>query len=167
LESLVARHCERIGELIAPIAESMGFALVRVRVFGGSRQVLQVMIERDDGSGVNVDDCADVSRAISPLLDVYDLISSSYRLEVSSPGIDRPLTRPVDFERFVGHQTKVELHTAAGGRKRFAGLLLGFDEVGVVRLSVEGEELAFALDAIESAKLVLTDALIEAYRPVE
>ena len=121
------------------------------------------MIERADGSDVNVDECASASRAISPLLDVYDPLPDAYQLEVSSPGIDRPLTRPADFERYAGFLAKVELYEAIDGRKRFRGILLDLSENGHVRMNVDGAEVSWPLDMVSSAKLVLTDELIAAH----
>ena len=154
----------RIEEIVAPQIESLGLALVRVKLFGGRRQVLQVMIERADGSDVTVEECASASRAISPLLDVYDPVSDAYQLEVSSPGIDRQLTRPADFERYAGFLVKVELQEAVDGRRRFRGTLLGLTEAGQIRLNVDGTEVECPLDAIQGAKLVLTDELIAAHQ---
>ena len=155
------RHIENA---IEPQITALGYALVRIKFFGGRRQVLQVMIERADGSDVNVDDCAAVSRSLSPVLDVLDPIDGQYALEVSSPGIDRPLTRPEDFNRYSGFEAKVELAENREGRRRFKGLLLGLNDGGQVRLAVDGETLEFSLDAVQSAKLVLTDALIAAHQ---
>ncbi|MCA8929544.1 MAG: ribosome maturation factor RimP [Alphaproteobacteria bacterium] len=155
------RHIE---DALAPQVEALGFALVRVRFFAGRRQVLQIMIERADGSDVTVDDCAAVSRAVSPILDVFDPVDGAYALEVSSPGIDRPLTRPTDFDRFAGFEAKVELAESRGGRRRFKGLLVGLVPDDIVRLDVDGETVDLPLDEIQSAKLVLTDALIAAHQ---
>lgn len=155
---------ERIEALVAPQIESLGLSLVRVKLFGGRRQTLQLMIERADGSDVDVDDCANASRAISPLLDVYDPIDGAYQLEVSSPGIDRPLTRPGDFERFAGFLTKVELETPVDGRRRFRGILKGLSAGGAIVLDVEGAECVLPLKSVLSAKLVLTDELIAAHQ---
>lgn len=154
---------DRIEEIIAPQIESLGLAIVRIKLFGGRRQVLQIMIERADGSDVNVEECASASRAVSPLLDVYDPLPDAYQLEVSSPGIDRPLTRPADFERYAGFLAKAELHDAVDGRKRFRGILLGLTDDGRVHMNVEGTEVSWPLDMINSAKLVLTDELIAAH----
>lgn len=154
---------DRIGEIVTPQIESLGLAVVRIKLFGGRRQVLQIMIERADGSDVNVEECASASRAVSPLLDVYDPLSDAYQLEVSSPGIDRPLTRPADFERYAGFLTKVELYESVDGRKRFRGVLLGLSEDGQVRLDVDGTQLQWPMDLISGAKLVLTDELIAAH----
>ncbi len=155
---------DRLEEIVAPQIEFLGLALVRVKIFGGRRQVLQIMIERADGSDVTVDECASASRALSPLLDVYDPLSDAYQLEVSSPGIGRPLTRPADFERYAGFRVKVEMQEAVDGRRWFRGTLLGLSEAGDIRLNVEGAEIECLMDAIQGAKLVLTDELIAAHQ---
>ncbi|MDX9859340.1 MAG: ribosome maturation factor RimP [Rhodospirillales bacterium] len=150
---------ERIEQLIAPTVEGMGFSIVRVQLSGGDRLRLQVMVERQDGQAMVVDDCADLSRAISAVLDVEDPITKAYTLEVSSPGIDRPLVRPRDFERYAGHEARIETVQPVGGRRRFRGRLLGI-EGDVVRMAVEGEEIALPLSVIGKAKLVLTEELL-------
>jgi ribosome maturation factor RimP len=141
----------------------MGYALVRVAIVGGvARPTLQVMAERKDGAAMSVDDCADISEAISAVLDVEDPIAGAYTLEVSSPGIDRPLVKKADYERFAGFEAKLETAQPVGGRKRFRGRLLGTGE-DTVRMRLDsGEELDLPLDGIAKAKLVLTDELIEA-----
>jgi ribosome maturation factor RimP len=146
--------------IIAPAVEAAGYRLVRLRLMGGKRKTLQIMAERADG-GMNVEDCARLSRALSAFLEREDPIEGEYVLEVSSPGIDRPLTRLTDFARWAGHEAKIELKTPdANGRKRFKGRLLGLDGNNIV-LEVEGERLAFTHASIAEAKLVLTDRLIE------
>jgi ribosome maturation factor RimP len=150
---------ERIEQLIAPTVEEMGFSIVRVLLSGGDRLRLQVMAERQDGRAMVVDDCADLSRAISALLDVEDPIAGAYTLEVSSPGIDRPLVRPRDFERFAGHEARIEMNVTIAGRRRFRGRLLGL-KGDVVRVSVEGEEIELPFSGISKAKLVLTEELL-------
>ena len=140
----------------------MGYEVVRVQLSGGRRPVLQVMAERTDGAPMTVDDCADISRTVSALLDVEDPIAGAYHLEVSSPGIDRPLTRLKDFERFAGHEARIETRALIDGRRRFKGVLRGVAGE-VVRMETEDgavTELPFA--GILRAKLVLTDALIAA-----
>lgn len=152
----------RIIAMIAPSVEAMGFDLVRVRLSGGDGdRTLQIMAEPADGSEMLVDHCAEISETVSALLDVEDPIPGAYALEVSSPGIDRPLTRARDFERFAGHEAKVELDRAGEGQRRYRGVLAGVadDEValecepplGLVRLP---------LARIAEARLVLTDELI-------
>jgi len=160
----VERGPRHIENAIEPQLEALGFALVRVRFFGGRRQVLQIMIERSDGSEVSVEDCATVSRALSPIFDVFDPVDGAYALEVSSPGIDRPLTRPDDFRRFAGFEAKLELSESRDGRRRFKGVLLGLDDNDCVCLNMDGETVRLPVDAIQSAKLVLTDALIAAHQ---
>lgn len=145
--------------IIAPVVESAGFCLVRLRLMGGKRKVLQVMAEREDGS-MNVDDCATLSSALSDFLDAEDPIEGDYLLEVSSPGIDRPLTRLCDFSRWQGHEARIELHAASDGRKRFKGVLGGLDGNDVLVETAAGV-LKLPFGAIADAKLVLTDKLIE------
>ena len=161
---------EAVARLIEPLIQGMGFRLVRVRMSGRD---LQVMCERPDGT-LTIDDCAEISRAISPLLDVEDPVPGSYNLEVSSPGIARPLVRPEDFERHAGHVAKIEMLTPIDGRKRFRGVLEGFDaDTGEVRLFIPAEEaggekggedvlIGLDFDDIAEARLVMTDALMKA-----
>ncbi|MGD0189854.1 MAG: ribosome maturation factor RimP [Rhizomicrobium sp.] len=146
--------------IIAPVVEAAGFSLVRLRLMGGERKTLQIMAERADGR-MNVDDCTKLSRALSEFLDTEDVIEGEYVLEVSSPGIDRPLTRITDYSRWSGHEARIELVAPdSAGRKRFKGKLLGLDGNEVV-LDVDGARKTFAFRAIAEAKLVLTDALIQ------
>ena len=145
--------------IIAPAVERAGFRLVRLRLMGGKTKTLQVMAERPDGT-MNVEDCAVLSRALSEFLDEEDPIEGEYNLEVSSPGIDRPLTRISDFARWSGHEAKLELKTPdETGRRRFKGLLLGLDGNEVV-LEADARRMKFSFGAIAEAKLVLTDKLI-------
>jgi ribosome maturation factor RimP len=157
---------QRIADLIAPPLEDMGFGLVRARLMGGeTRRTLQVMIDRLDEHGLTVEDCADVSRALSALLDVEDPIPGAYILEVSSPGIDRPLTRLRDFERFAGHEAKIELAELLDGRRRFRGVLGGIEaEDEIVWIDTDTDRFGIPFAAIGDAKLVMTDALLEAHR---
>ncbi|MCC6734945.1 MAG: ribosome maturation factor RimP [Bauldia sp.] len=152
----------RIAQIVAPVIEELGFRLVRVKVSARDGGTLQVMAERPDGT-IDVDDCEEISRNISPVLDVADPIASAYRLEVSSPGMDRPLVRRTDFERAVGHVAKIEMAIAVGGRKRFSGTIAGI-EGDRLRLTYEEEdadvEALLRLDDIADARLVLTDDLI-------
>ncbi len=152
---------ERIAAMIEPSLTAMGYELVRIQLSGGRRQTLQVMAERADREPMVVDDCAEISRAVSALLDVEDPIPGAYSLEVSSPGIDRPLIKPADYERFAGFVAKVELTAPVDGRRRFQGRLLGCDGT-TVRLEQDGQEVALAHDDIAKAKLVLTDELLKA-----
>lgn len=150
---------DRIERLIAPSLEDMGYAVVRILLTGHTRPTLQVMVERVDGRGMTVEDCADISRVVSALLDVEDPVRGAYTLEVSSPGIDRPLVKPRDFARFAGHVAKVETRRPIDGRRRFRGTLVEATEQGV-RMGLEGGEIELPFEAIEKAKLVVTDALI-------
>jgi ribosome maturation factor RimP len=152
---------EEVEHLIAPAIEAAGYDLVRVRMFSGRRPKLQVMAERKDRRRVTVDDCADISRLISPILDVADPIAGEYELEVSSPGIDRPLVRPADYERFAGFEAKLETEAAIDGRKRFHGRLCGLDGESVM-MECDGAPVAVPFDDIRQASLVLTDELIAA-----
>jgi ribosome maturation factor RimP len=155
----------RIETLIAPSLEAMGYRLVRVAVTGGRRAVvLQVMAERIDDKPMGVDDCTEVTHTVSALLDVEDPIEHAYVLEVSSPGIDRPLVRREDYERFRGHEAKLELATPIDGRRRFRGKLLGVD-ADRVRLNLGTEVVELPLARIQRAKLVLTDELLAAQQP--
>ena len=152
---------ERIQGLIEPAIGEMGFGIVRVRISGKKKLSMQIMVEHQDGQGMTVDDCAAVSRAISALLDVEDPIEGAFTLEVSSPGIDRPLVRVGDFQRFQGFQAKIETTRPFDGRRRFKGVLLGVDG-DTVRMMVDGEEVDFHHPDIHKAKLILTDDLIAA-----
>ncbi len=153
----------RLEALIAPSLDAMGYELVRVQLQGKQRLTLQIMADRKDGVMMAVDDCADISRSVSALLDVEDPISAAYTLEVSSPGIDRPLTRAKDFVTWAGFEAKMESCQPIDGRKRFRGKLLGLDETGAnVRLAVETGDVAIPLADVRGAKLVLTDELIAA-----
>lgn len=153
---------ERLEGIVTPTLESMGYDLVRVMMSGKQRPTLQIMAERKDGVAMTVEDCADISRALSAVLDVDDPIEAAYTLEVSSPGIDRPLVRPRDFERFAGFEARVEMSQTVENRKRFKGRILGIDEAGTVRLAAEDGEFALPFADIHKAKLVLTDELIAA-----
>ena len=151
----------RIEALIAPSLEAMGYKLVRVAFMGGRNAVLQVMAERADLTPMSMDDCSEITHAVSALLDVADPIANSYVLEVTSPGIDRPLLRAEDYERFRGFEAKVELLRPVEGRRRFRGRILGVAE-NRVRLSIGAEEVELPLGDVQRAKLVLTDELIAA-----
>ena len=152
---------ERIATLIAPAAADLGYDLVRVRLMGGHTKRLQIMAERSDGT-MTIDDCEMLSRSVSALLDVTDPIKSEYVLEVSSPGLDRPLVRPRDFARFAGHEAKIELTQMLDGRRRFRGALGGLAEDAVIVTDETGQRHELPLALIGEAKLVMTDALIEA-----
>ncbi|SDG23249.1 ribosome maturation factor RimP [Limimonas halophila] len=150
-----------IEAMLEPTLESMGFRIVRVQLAGNKREkTLQIMAERTDGSGMDVDACAEVSRAAEAILDVEDPIDTAYTLEVSSPGIDRPLTRLSDFHDWAGFDARVELEAPRDGRRRYKGPLLGIRD-GYVRIRADGVEHELPFDEIAKAKLVLTDELID------
>jgi len=151
----------RIETMIEPALAEMGFALVRVRLTGGTRPTLQIMAERSDETGMNVDDCAAISHTVSAILDVEDPISGTYTLEVSSPGIDRPLVRLRDFERFAGFEAKIETQGTIEGQRRFRGRIGGLDGDSV-RLATKDGEIVVPFREIQQAKLVLTDDLLAA-----
>jgi ribosome maturation factor RimP len=148
-----------IARLIEPSLAAMGYRLVRVAMTGGRRATLQVMAERLDDLAMTVDDCAQLSHSLSALLDIHDPIVGSYTLEISSPGIDRPLVRREDYDRFIGLEAKIELAASVEGRKRFRGRLLGTVEK-TVRLLTDAGEVGLPLNSVARAKLVLTDDLI-------
>jgi ribosome maturation factor RimP len=174
----------RVAAIAEPVLVGIGYRLVRVRISGLDGCTVQIMAERPDGT-MTVDDCETVSRALSPVLDVADPIDRAYRLEISSPGMDRPLVRRSDFERYAGHQLKVEMAVAIDGRRRFRGVLLGVEGLGVEGSGMEGlgveglgakdsaarvrrddaapgeaNEVLLTIVDMAEAKLVLTDALI-------
>jgi ribosome maturation factor RimP len=157
----------RIATAIEPVIEDIGYRLVRVQMSGRDGQTLQIMAERSDGT-MSAGDCERVSHAVSPVLDVLDPIAGAFHLEVSSPGIDRPLVRPSDFEDWAGHEAKIELTEMVSGRKRFKGVIEGYED-GEVRvaadITVKGqpkttEVLGFPVALVADARLVLTDELI-------
>ena len=152
----------RLEALIAPSLDAMGYELIRVQLQGKQRLTLQIMADRKDGVMMAVEDCADISRSLSALLDVEDPITGAYSLEVSSPGIDRPLTRAKDFVQWAGFEAKLESSQPIEGRKRFKGKVLGLDDEGNVRLLIESGEVAIPFADVRGAKLVLSDELIAA-----
>ena len=154
----------RVAAIVEPVLEQLGFRLVRVRISGMDGCTVQVMAERPDGT-MTMDDCELVSRALSPVLDVADPIERAYRLEISSPGIDRPLVRRSDFERFAGHVAKIEMAVAIDGRRRFRGTLIGVDgEKARVRradaAAGEDPDVLLPIEEMAEAKLVLTNELV-------
>jgi ribosome maturation factor RimP len=154
-----------IETLIAPSLEAMGYRVLRAAFAGGGkRATLQVMAERVDDTAMSVDDCSLVSQTVSALLDVADPIPDSYTLEVTSPGIDRPLVRREDYERFAGFEAKVELNQPLDGRRRFRGRLIGLDG-DAAKMNLGAETVRLPLAQITRAKLVLTDELIAATAP--
>ncbi len=153
----------QIADLVDPVIADLGFRLVRVRIMGREDQTVQIMAERADGT-ISIDDCESISRQLSPLLDAADVMPRAYNLEISSPGIDRPLVRPSDFEDWAGHQAKIELTELLDGRRRFSGTLEGFED-GEVRLEVDLDQIGvqvigLPVDLIGEARLVLTDELV-------
>src|ERR1700683_516422 len=156
----------RVSAVAGPVLQGMGYRLVRIRISGEAGCPVQVMAERPDGS-MQIEDCEAVSRALSPVLDAADPIDRAYRLEISSPGIARPLVRRSDFERHAGDVVKIEMAVMVDGRKRFRGVLLGAqDEMARIRSEEakpgEPDEMLLRLDEMAEAKLVLTDALVTA-----
>jgi ribosome maturation factor RimP len=159
--SLIAKAAidRRLAEIITPVIEDMGFELVRVRLISGTEIILQVMVDRADG-GIEVDDCGLISTAISAVLDVEDPVLEAYTLEVSSPGIDRPLTRLKDFDMFEGYEVKIETSELIDGQRRFKGVLAGIDKDDVL-VNIEQGTIGLKFDWLSDAKLVLTDDLIK------
>ena len=151
----------QIQRLIEPTIEDLGFDVVRVQLSGKNELLMQVMVEHKNDQGMTVDDCATVSRAISALLEVGDPIKDAYTLEVSPPGIDRPLVKLGDFERFQGNQAKVETNVTQDGQKRFKGRLLGIEGENI-KILVDGREIILAHPDIRRAKLLPTDELFAA-----
>jgi len=159
----VTELLHRIEEIVAPTIVGMGFELVRVAMSRGGG-TLQIMIEPADGRPMDVEACATLSRALSAVLDVEDPMPGAYTLEVSSPGIDRPLTREKDYLRWTGHVARMETTEPIEGRRRFKGTLLGLEN-GTIRLKLEdGKEADVPLRSVSRAKLELTDALLDEHR---
>ena len=149
----------RVAVLAEPVLARLGYRLVRVRISGFAGCTVQIMAERPDGT-MNIDDCEAASRALSPVFDVADPIEGSYRLEISSPGIDRPLVRRSDFDRYAGHVALIEMQVPIDGRKRFRGELQGTDgECARIRYD-ETNDILLRIDDMAEARLVLTDALV-------
>jgi ribosome maturation factor RimP len=154
----------RVAAIAEPVLEGLGYRLVRVRVSGLAGCTVQIMAERPDGT-MTIDDCETVSRALSPVLDVEDPVERAYRLEVSSPGIDRPLVRRSDFDRYAGHVVKVEMAAPIDGRRRFRGVLLGAEgEAALIRrddvAADQAADVRLPIEEMAEARLVLTDALV-------
>lgn len=151
----------KISELIEDTINSLGFELVKVTIHGSGRKIVEILIERLDGGKVEVGDCQKVSRNISAILDVEDCISDKYFLEVSSTGLERPLVKSKDFEKFAGRQVKIRLKSALNERLTYTGVLLGLDD-DKVKLDAEGVEILFDLDSIKRSNLVFTDEMFRA-----
>ena len=163
-EDLIAKTAidKRLAQIVEPVARDLGLELVRLRLMSGQHPTLQIMAQRPDGS-MEVEDCARLSTAVSAVLDVEDPITDAYTLEVSSPGIDRPLTRLKDFEQWAGHEAKIETSEAIDGRRRFKGVLQGTEGDEVLLEIEQGKEavtIGLRFDWLSDAKLVLTDDLI-------
>lgn len=164
MTDLVAKTAmdRRLADIVQPVIEGLGFELVRIRLMGGATRTLQIMADKPEG-GIEVDDCGDISTAVSAVLDVEDPIEENYVLEVSSPGIDRPLTRLKDFEMWKGWEARVETTELIDGRRRFKGMLAGVEGDEVLIELDEGKEtvtIGLQFDWLSDAKLILTDELI-------
>jgi ribosome maturation factor RimP len=155
----------RIADAVAPTLADLGFELVRVAILGRDRPTVQIMADRADNTPITVADCETISRALGAVLDVADLIATAWSLEVSSAGIDRPLTRRRDWNRFAGHRARAELEAPLDGRKRLTGIVLGADATHARLRLDDASEIALPLTEIRRAKLVLTDDLIAAAAP--
>ncbi len=165
MSDLIAKAAidRKLADIVGPVIEDMGFELVRLRLMGGKTHTLQIMAERP-GGGIEVDECAQISNAISAVLDVEDPLADSYTLEVGSPGVDRPLTRLKDFEAYEGYEAKIETSELIDGRKRFRGVLAGIEgEDVLINIDNQGETVTVGLnfDWLADAKLMLTDDLIK------
>ena len=152
-----------LEDLLNPVVEKLGYELVRVMTIGAKNPTLQVMIDRLDGNDITVDDCATVSRALSDVLDEKDPIENQYSLEVSSPGIDRPLTKLQHFVRFVGYEAKIETIQPVENRKRFKGKILAVDDRQNISFDMDGIQYLIAFDNVAKAKILLTDELLQKY----
>ncbi|MEI4471954.1 ribosome maturation factor RimP [Frigidibacter sp. MR17.24] len=152
----------RLAEIVQPVIEGLGYELVRIRLMGGQTKTLQVMADRPEG-GIDVDDCAKISTAVSAIMDVEDPIEDNYHLEVSSPGIDRPLTRLKDFDMWEGYEARLETTEQIDGRKRFKGIIRGSEgDEALIEIEDQGEAVVIGLnfELLADAKLILTDELI-------
>ena len=160
MSDLIAKAAidRRMAAIVGPVIEDMGYELVRVRLMGGKSKTLQIMADRPQG-GIEVEDCAKISTAVSAVLDVEDPLDDAYTLEVSSPGIDRPLTRLKDFDAWAGYEAKIETTEMIDGRRRFRGVLAGTEDDEVL-LEIEEGTIGLKFDWLSDAKLVLTDELI-------
>jgi len=151
-----------LEDRIAPTIEAIGFDVVRVALLDGRRPILQVMADRLDGGMISVKDCSEISHALSAVFDVEEPVSGPYSLEVSSAGIDRPLTRPKDFLAHTGFEARIEVHRAVGGQKRFKGRINGLTEKGDVAVALDDRDVILPMADVKTAQLVLTDELIAA-----
>ena len=151
-----------LQDLLEPVISGLNYEVVRILTIGQKNPTLQIMIDRLDGKDITVDDCATVSRAVSAVLDEKDPIKDQYSLEVSSPGLDRPLTKLEHFKRFSGNEARIETSVEVEKRKRFKGCLTGVDDQNRVHIDMSGTDYAIAFDDISKAKLILTDELLQA-----
>lgn len=151
-----------LQNLLEPVITGLGYEVVRILTIGQKNPTLQIMIDRLDGKDITVEDCATASRAVSAVLDEKDPIKDQYSLEVSSPGLDRPLTKIEHFKRFSGYEARIETAVEVEKRKRFKGVLGNVDEQNRVHIDVDGTDYAIAFDDISKAKLILTDELLQA-----
>lgn len=152
-----------VQDLVEPIIDGLGFEVVRIMTIGTKNPTLQIMIERKDRKDLIVDDCATVSRAISEVLYENDPIEGEYSLEVSSPGLDRPLTKAEHFQRFAGYEAKLETVREVDGRKRFKGRVVSIDGQNNVHFEMDGTEYVIPFEDVSKAKLILTDELLDKY----
>ena len=152
-----------VSDLVEPIIDKLGFETVRIMTIGNKNPTLQIMIERKDRKDLTVDDCAAVSREISVVLDEKDPIEGQYSLEVSSPGLDRPLTKEEHFKRFAGYEARIETVSEVDGRKRFKGKIIGLNQNRLIDFDMDGTEYHIPFDAVSKAKLILTEELLNKY----
>jgi ribosome maturation factor RimP len=160
MSDLIAKTAidRRLADIVGPVIEGMGFELVRIRLMGGKTRILQIMADRPDG-GIDVDDCGEISTAVSLVLDVEDPVEDNYVLEVSSPGIDRPLTRLKDFDIWAGWEARIETTELIDGRRRFKGTLAGIEDDEVL-VNVDEGTIGLKFEWLSDAKLLLTEELI-------
>lgn len=152
-----------LQDLLEPIISDLGYETVRIMTIGQANPTLQIMIDKLDGSDIVVEDCAKVSRKISEVLDEKDPIKDRYNLEVSSPGLDRPLTKPEHFQRFAGYEAKVETDELIENRKRFKGKIVALDAQNQIHIDMDGQEYVVPFEAVSKAKIVITDELLQKY----
>lgn len=152
-----------LEDMLTPVINQLGFDVVRILTIGQKNPTLQIMIERKDRTDIVVDDCAMVSRAVSDILDEKDPIKDQYNLEVSSPGLDRPLTKAEHFQRFAGYEAKIETSVEVDARKRFKGRILSLDDKENIHFDMDGKEWVIPFEAVSKAKLLITDELLAKY----
>ena len=152
-----------LEDMLTPVINQLGFDVVCILTIGQKNPSLQIMIERKDRTDIVVDDCATVSRAVSDILDEKDPIKDQYNLEVSSPGLDRPLTKAEHFQRFAGYEAKIETSVEVDARKRFKGRILSLDDKENIHFDMDGKEWVIPFEAVSKAKLLITDELLAKY----